>query len=94
MKNQKFESHDKLIIGATLLTQMNKIYVAKSKDLDEDQWKINFMDEFIDVVHQIAESGLSPGEAKDILCLSFLVGIYFNFIVFVFFLIRKCMWCA
>ncbi len=34
-----------------MLIQMNKIYVAKSKDLCDDQWKINFMDELIDVVH-------------------------------------------
>ncbi len=39
---------------------MNKIYVAKSKDLGNDQLKINFMNELIDVVHQTAESGLSP----------------------------------
>ncbi len=46
---------------------MNKIYVAKSKNLG-DQWKINFMNELIDIVHQTAESGLSSKEAKDILC--------------------------
>ncbi len=46
---------------------MNKIYVAKSKDHGDDQWKINFMNELIDVVHQTAESGLIPKEAKDIL---------------------------
>ncbi len=28
-----------------MLTQMNKIYVEKSKDLGNDQWKINFMNE-------------------------------------------------
>ncbi len=28
--------------------------------LGNDQWKINFMNELIDVVHQTAESGLSP----------------------------------
>ncbi len=50
-----------------MLTQMIKVYVAMSKDLGDDQWKINFMNELIDVVHQTAESGLSPGEAKDIL---------------------------
>ncbi len=50
-----------------MLTQMNKIYVEKSKDLGNDQWKINFMNELIDVVHPTAESGLSPKEAKDIL---------------------------
>ncbi len=36
-------------------------------DLGNDQWKINFMNELIDVVHQTAESGLNPKEAKDIL---------------------------
>ncbi len=35
---------------------MNKSYVEKSKDL--------FMNELIYVVHQTAESGLSPKEAK------------------------------
>ncbi len=50
-----------------MLTQMNKMYVEKSKDLGNDQWKINFMNELIDVVHQTSESGLSPKEAKDIL---------------------------
>ncbi len=50
-----------------MLTQMNKIYVEKFKDLGNDQWKINFMNELIDVVHQTSESGLSPKEAKDIL---------------------------
>ncbi len=50
-----------------MLTQMNKIYVEKSKVLGNDQWKINFMDELIDVVHLTSESGLSPKEAKDIL---------------------------
>ncbi len=49
------------------LTQMNKIYVEKSKDLGNDQWKINFMNEHIDTVHKIAERGLSPKESKDIL---------------------------
>ncbi len=29
---------------------MNKIYVEKSKDLGNDKWKINFMNELIDVV--------------------------------------------
>ncbi len=51
-----------------MLTQMNKIYVEKSKDLGNDQLKINFMNELIDVVHQTSESGLCPKEAKDILC--------------------------
>ncbi len=37
-----------------MLTQMYKLYVAKLKDLGNDQWKINFMNELIDVVHQIA----------------------------------------
>ncbi len=46
---------------------MNKIYEEKSKDLGNDQLKINFMNELIDSVHQTAESGLSPKEAKDIL---------------------------
>ncbi len=50
-----------------MLTQMNKIYVAKSKDLGDDRWKINFMNEFIDVVHQTAESGFSHKEGKGIL---------------------------
>ncbi len=50
-----------------MLTQIYKIYVEKSKDLGNDQWKINFMNELIDVVHQTAESGLSTREAKDIL---------------------------
>ncbi len=40
-----------------MLTQMNKIYVEKSKEHGNDQWKINFMNELIDVVHQTAESG-------------------------------------
>ncbi len=52
-----------------MLTQMNKIYVENSNDLGNDQWKINFMNELIDVVQQTAESGLSPKEAKDILWL-------------------------
>ncbi len=46
---------------------MNKIYVEMSKDLGNDQWKINFMNELIDVVHQTSENGLSPKEVKDIL---------------------------
>ncbi len=50
-----------------MLTQINKIYMEKSKDLGNDQWKINFMNELINVVHQTAESGLSSKEAKDIL---------------------------
>ncbi len=50
-----------------MLTQMNKICVAKSKTLGYDQWKINFMNELIDVLHHATESGLSPREAKDIL---------------------------
>ncbi len=48
---------------------MNKIYVGESKDLGNDQWKINFMN-VIDVIHQTAEMGLSPKETKDILCFS------------------------
>ncbi len=40
--------------------------MAKSKDIAEDQWKIYFMNEIIDVVHQTAENELSPEEAKDI----------------------------
>ncbi len=39
---------------------MNKNYVAKSVELGDDQGKINFVYELIDVVHQTAESGLSP----------------------------------
>ncbi len=35
---------------------MNKIYVAKSKDFGNDQWKINFMNELIEVIHQTAEN--------------------------------------
>ncbi len=50
-----------------MLIQLNNIYVEKSKDLGNDQWKINFMNELIDVVHQTSESGLSPRKAKDIL---------------------------
>ncbi len=42
-------------------------HVAKSKDLGNDQWKINCINELINNVHQTAESGLSPEEAKDIL---------------------------
>ncbi len=73
--------------------------MAISKDLDNDQWKINFMNELIYVVHQTSESGLSPKEAKDILWLLgsdfiFLLGIYFIIFVFVFFLIRNCMLCT
>ncbi len=57
------------------------------------------MNELIDVVHQTAESGLSPKEAKDILSFlasdwSFLIGMYFVIFVFVFFFIRNCMLCA
>ncbi len=50
-----------------MLTQMNKICVTKSKDLGNDQLKINFTNELIDVILQTAESGFSPKEAKDIL---------------------------
>ncbi len=50
-----------------MLNPINKTYVAKSKDLGNDRWKINCMNELMDVVHQTAESGLSPKEAKDIL---------------------------
>ncbi len=50
-----------------MLTQRNKIYEEKLKDLGNYQWKINFMNELIDVVHQTSESGLSPKDAKDIL---------------------------
>ncbi len=42
-----------------MLTQMNKIYVETSKNLGSDQWKINFMNELIDIVHKTAECGLS-----------------------------------
>ncbi len=42
-----------------MLTQMNNIHVENSKDLGNDQGKINFMNELIDVVHQTAESGLN-----------------------------------
>ncbi len=42
-----------------MLTEMNKIYIAKSKDLGDDQWKINFTNELIDVVHKTAECGLT-----------------------------------
>ncbi len=66
-----------------MLTQINKIYMEKSKDLGNDQWKINFMNELIDVVHQIAESGLRPK------WLIFLIGIYFVIFVFVFFFNQK-----
>ncbi len=45
---------------------MSKIYLEKSKDLGNDQWKINFMNELIDVVHQTSESELSPKGSKDI----------------------------
>ncbi len=51
-----------------MLTQMNKMYVAKPKDLGVDQWKINFMNELILVVHQAVESGPSPIKAEHILC--------------------------
>ncbi len=51
-----------------MLTQMNKIYVEKSKNPGNDQRKINFMNELRDVVQQNAQSGLSPKEALDILC--------------------------
>ncbi len=47
-----------------MLTQKNKIDVTKSKDLDNDRWKINFVNELIDIAHQTAESGLIM--AKDI----------------------------
>ncbi len=50
-----------------MLPQINKIYVGNSKDLDDDQLKINVMNEHIDVVHQTAESEHRPKEAKDIL---------------------------
>ncbi len=52
---------------SNMLTQMNKIYMTKSKDLDDDQWNINFRNELIDVGHQTAESGRSPEEAEEIL---------------------------
>ncbi len=48
---------------------MNKIYLAKLKDLGDDQWKIDFLNELIDV-HNTVECGLSPQEAKDILWFS------------------------
>ncbi len=50
------------------------------------------MNEHIDVVHQTAESGLSPGIAMDILWL--LVVIYFIIFVFVFIVIKNCMLCT
>ncbi len=69
-----------------MLTQMNKIYVEKSKDLGNDQWKIYFMSELIDVVHQTSESGHSPKEAKNIVisCMSMYVseGQYESFLSF------------
>ncbi len=46
---------------------MNKIYVVKSKNLGNDQWKTNCMNKLIDIVHQTAQSGQSPKEAKDII---------------------------
>ncbi len=49
-----------------MLTQINKIYMAKSTDFGDDQWKINFLNELIDVVHQTAGMDLAL-EAKDIL---------------------------
>ncbi len=50
-----------------ILTQMNTIYMTKWKDLGDNLWKINFVNELIDVVHQTAESRLTPEEVKDIL---------------------------
>ncbi len=44
-----------------------KTYMSMDLGNDHNQWKINFMNELIDVVHQPAESGLSLKEAKDIL---------------------------
>ncbi len=65
-----------------MLAEMNKIYVAKSKDIDDDQYKINFMNELIDVVHQTAESDLRPEKAKDIL-----IGPFFSRNLFYYFCI-------
>ncbi len=44
---------------SNMVTQMNKMYEEKSKDLGNDKWKIYFMNELIEVVHQTAESWLS-----------------------------------
>ncbi len=52
---------------SNMLSLMNKVYIARSKDLGDEQWKIDFMNELIDVVNKTAECGLSPEEAKDIL---------------------------
>ncbi len=59
--------------------------LKSGKTVGNDQWKIHFMNERIDVVHQTAESGLSPKEAKDILWFSasnwsFLIGFFFFFL--------------
>ena len=52
---------------SNMLSLMNKIYIARSKDLGDEQWTIYFMNELIDVVNKTAECGLSPEEAKNIL---------------------------
>ncbi len=44
---------------------MNKIYVANSKDLGDGQWKINFINQHIYVVHKTAGYGLCAEDAKD-----------------------------
>ncbi len=41
--------------------------MAKSKDFGNDQWKINFMNELIEVIHQTAENLISSKTANDIL---------------------------
>ncbi len=43
----------------------DKIGQAKSKDLGDDQWEINFQNELIDGVYRTAESGLIRKETKD-----------------------------
>ncbi len=47
-----------------MLTQMYKIYVAKSKDLGDDQWKVNFMNELIDMFTKLLKVDLDLKRLK------------------------------
>ncbi len=50
-----------------MFAQMNKAFGVNTKDLCDEQWKINFMNELIDAIHKTADFRLCPEEAKDML---------------------------
>ena len=63
----EYETKTSDIQQRNMLSLKNKFYVASSKDLGDERWKIDFMNELIDDVNKTAVCRLSPEEAKDIL---------------------------